>query len=169
MKNLRHPFALVVAALCALYFAGCVASSTTPGTTAPSVGSQIASQLTPQVLAKGTQDVLAAVGSGVLVKNPAYNGEVAAAADAFTAIASGNPAALTPADVVAALSKTKISPAVQQEVATYVGAALGLYESDFKVNFPALQPNYRLFATAIANGLNLASGNPGKVVPLPSS
>lgn len=167
--NQIHRLFCLFAVLCTFALSGCVSGTSTGSTAAPIVGQQITAQLTPAKLAKGVQDVLAAVGAGVLAKNPTYSGDVAAAADVFTAIATSNPASLTPADVLQALSKSKVSSAAQQEIATYVGAALALYESDFKVDFPALQPNYALFATAIANGLNAASSNASKIVPLPSS
>ena len=155
-------FALSVIVL-ALSLAGCKTTGTS------SITTQITSQLTPQTLAKGAQDVLAAGGSAILAKNPSYTADVSAAADVFTAIATSNPAALSGADVEAALSKSSVSAANQKAIAVYVNAALGLYESDFKISFPALQPNYALFATAIANGLNVASGNASKVVALPTS
>ena len=153
-------FALSVIVL-ALSLAGCKTTGTS------SITTQITSQLTPQTLAKGAQDVLAAGGSAILAKNPSYTADVSAAADVFTAIATSNPAALS--GVEAALSKSSVSAANQKAIAVYVNAALGLYESDFKISFPALQPNYALFATAIANGLNVASGNASKVVALPTS
>jgi len=159
MKN-RLTFALISVVL-GLTFQGC---STTAGT---STISSLTAQLTPTVLAKGAQDVIAAAGGAILAKNPKYVGDVLAAADVFTAIATSNPAALTGADVAAALATGGVSSANQSAISTYVSAALALYQSDFKINFPTLQPNYALFATAIANGLNVAAGNTSKVVALP--
>lgn len=153
----------LLASLCiALAFAGCQSSNSS---TSPL--SSLTAQLTPTVLAKGAQDVIAAAGGAILAKNPTYIGDVSAAADVFTAIATSNPAELSGADVVAALKTGGVSAANQAAISTYVTAALGLYQSDVKINFPALQPNYALFATAIANGMNIAAGNSSKVVPLP--
>jgi len=159
------------AALCAAvsFTTGCVSNGTPGSTTTSSALSQIEAQVTPTTLAKAAQDVISAVGAGILQKNPKYSGDVSAAADVFTAIATSNPGALTGADITAALASTNISAANQQTISTYAGSALALYESDFKINFPALKPNYALFATALANGLNVASGNPNKVVALPAT
>ena len=166
MKSLLKDLTLTsLGAFCALLLVGMAGGLTAcqSGTTLSSVTSQI----TPTTLAKGAQDVLAAGGAAILAKNPAYVTEVAAAADVFTAIAASNPASLTSADVSAALKPTSISPANQTAIATYAGAALALYTSDFSISFPKLKPDYALFATAIANGLNVAAGFPAKVVPLP--
>ena len=102
-----------------------------------------------------------------LAKNPSYNAEVVAVADALIVASTSNPAGLTSADVSAILAKTKISAATQAEISSYTTSALGLFEANFTLKFPTLKPNYSIYLIAAADGLYAASGNGTKVQPLP--
>ena len=119
----------------------------------------------PNNIAKAAQDVVQASATAFLAKNPSYAGDVTAAADAFTALASSNPSLITSADIAAVLSKTSIKASTQAQIVSYASSALGVFLSDFEANFPTLKPNYSIYLIAVANGLNVAQGR--AAVPLP--
>ena len=159
----KIPTSLLVIGLCVLSL-GMTACQTTTGV---SLTTQIKAQLTPNVLAKATQDTVGAVGAAVLANNPKYTADFLAAADALQAIAQQNPVLLTTADFAAVITATKLSAQDQKALSAGITLALGTYQSDFSINFPKLQINYVLFLDATSNGLYIASGNGTKCVPLP--
>jgi hypothetical protein len=158
---------LVACAVALAFNAGCQSTTTPGGAPAPTALQQIKAQLTPNVVAKGAQDAIAAVGAAVLANNPKYNADFVAAADALTALASQDPTGVTAGDFNAVLALTNLSASDQKAISAGLVLAIGTYEADFKLNFPQLKPNYVLFLDAAANGLFIASGNGTKVVPLP--
>ena len=121
----------------------------------------------PNNIAKAVQGGIQIGATAFLSKNPSYNAEVLAVADALVAAAASNPAGLSASDITAILAKTSASTTVQSEIASYATSALGLFESSFTINFPTLKPNYQIYLLATANGLFAATGNGTKVVPLP--
>ena len=121
----------------------------------------------PNNIAKVVEGGVQIGATAFLAKNPSYNAEVVAAADALLAAAASNPAGLTASDITAILAKTSISGSTQAEVASYATSALGLFESSFTLQFPTLKPNYSIYLIATADGLLAASGNGTKVVALP--
>lgn len=138
-----------------LLFAACLAlvGCVAPPAGKPSMAAQI---LTPANIQKATRESLQVAGGLVLNRNPSYIGEVQAAADVFTVLATSNVSALTPADIASSLSKTAISQSIQQDIVAGATLALTIYENNFNVNLPALKPQYAAFCQAVADGLNAA-------------
>lgn len=101
-----------------------------------------------------------------LLKNPSYNAQVVAIADALVVAASGNPQTLTAQDIATTVSDTKfgLNASAQLEIAGDLSTALDLFETTFNIQFPGLKPNVAIYLDAVANGLYSAAGKTTAVV-----
>ena len=149
----------LLAALCALFVAGCATPSANP---------VVASLEDPNKEAMVVQLGTTATATSFLANknNSQYATELVALADALILFAQGNPQNLTAADIKGiAGSVPSVSASTVNEIATYATAALGILNSAYAVKFPTLKPAYNIFLLAVANGLKTATG--GAAVPLP--
>ena len=142
-----------------LAFSGCNAPTSTSATAVALEN--------PNNVAKAVEGGVQIAATAFLAKNPTYSTEVLAAADALIAASASNPATLTATDIAAIFTKSTISASTQAEIVSYATSALGLFESNFTLNFPTLKPDYSIYLIAVADGLYSATGNGTKVVALP--
>jgi hypothetical protein len=137
------------------------------GCTAPtSSNPEVVALENPNADAKVAQAVLTIAAQRFLGNNPSYKNELTAAADALVVLANGNPSLLTGADVAAALAKTGLSSAVQNEVSGDVTTGLDLFNVTFAIKFPSVKVNYAIFLDSAANALYAATGS-SQAVTLP--
>lgn len=151
---------LLPIALCAVaLLAGTACTATSKATVTAAVKN-------PNNEAKVVQDAVAFAVTPVLANNPTYATEASSIADILAAIAASNPSALTAADLAGAVSKVNGIPAARAtQYSQYLISALGIFQNDFQVSFPTIDPPYVLFLEAAANGLYEATGH--KTITLP--
>lgn len=126
-------------------FTGCVSGSMSP--TAPVADRQIA-------IANAVEDTLAIGMVPVLVNNPDYI-EVAAGVSAALSSFSGE--TITPMQVQAFLSQTKLKPEDARAIAAIVNTTWDTFSRRYAQQVTAnVRPDVKLFISAVRQGLNRA-------------